>query len=120
MTNRIRLLIGAVATPFLILGCSGTSNLASASQPAAPVTDTYSHTLSNSGSSSVLLTERIGSVPGVTTSATVTSVSCGGASGGAMCPPATDVTVGNLLNGGINVTLPRGGAVTFTITATSP
>jgi hypothetical protein len=120
MTDRIRLLIGAAALPFLTLGCSGTSNMASASQTATPVTNTYTQTLSNSGTSSVQLTEKIGSVPGVTTAMTVTSVSCGAASGGAVCPPATDVTVSNLLNGGIGVTLPPGGSVTFTITATAP
>jgi uncharacterized repeat protein (TIGR01451 family) len=50
---------------------------------------------------------------------TVTAVSCTSASGGAACPAAAGVTVANLQGTGITLaSLPAGGAVTFSITAT--
>ena len=48
---------------------------------------------------------------------TATAVNCSGGTGGATCPGA-GVTVTNLQGSGINVNLPAGSSLTFTVTAT--
>lgn len=51
---------------------------------------------------------------------TATGVTCGGATGGAICPTAANTTVALMQGGGIVIpSLPSGGSVTFTITGSA-
>lgn len=53
------------------------------------------------------------------TGLTITAITCSGATGSAACPLAANVTVALLQGAGIGIpTLPSGGTVTFTVTAT--
>ena len=82
--------------------------------PSSAVTDTFTNTLTNTGPSAAMLTEHApASLIG-----TITNVNCTSAGGGAMCPPASEVTVANLLNGGISMNVPAGGWLTFAIAVT--
>jgi hypothetical protein len=106
----MRSMIGAAVTAVLLIGCIGCSGSPTTPTASNQATETFTNMLSNPGPSPMQLTER------APANLAVTTVTCAGG-GGATCPAPSDLTVANLLHGGISVNVPPGGTLTFTMTA---
>lgn len=115
-------LVWAFVAGLSVAGCGSTGSPTSPSAadstagPSAFITETFSTSVSNPGTTSIQHTLRLTANPLVTTPVT-TTVSCA-ASGGATCPPDGDLVGVNLYTDGISYSVSPGGTLSFSITLT--